>query len=157
MNMGSSSPGSGSSSSSSHGAMSMPMVFTTGHTTPLYSTTWTPWNTSGYAGTCIFLIFLAVISRLLYVWRRQLELKWLDGFVNRRYVMVAGHGDAERNAPSHPSEKSEEATLTARGVDERVRVLLAARAGAEIMPWSFGVDLPRACVFTVQAGVGYLL
>ena len=137
--------------------MSMPMVFTTDHSTPLYSSVWTPWNRSGYAGTCIFLIFLAVISRLLYAWRRQLELKWLDGFVNRRYVMVMGDAESERNLPNGPTEKSKDATLTARGVDERVRVLLAARAGAEIMPWSFGIDLPRACIFTVQAGVGYLL
>lgn len=83
-----------------------------------------------------------------------MELRWLDAYVSRRYVMIAGDNGLET---ANTSEKSEEAVLTARGVDERVRVLLAARAGAEIMPWSFEVDLPRACVFTVQAGVGYLL
>lgn len=150
---------SSSGSSSAHSTMTMPMVFTNSHTTPLFSSTWTPWNTSGYAGTCIFLIFLAAISRLIHVWRHQLELKWVDSFASRRYVMLNedGEGSTGRNAAGQPTEKSEEAVLTARGVDERVRVLLAARAGAEIMPWSLRIDLPRACIFTVQAGVGYLL
>ena len=158
MNMGSMSSGS-DSDDSSNTMMSSPMVFTTDHSTPLYSSLWTPNNTSSYAGTCIFLIFLSVISRLLFVWRRQLELRWLDAIAKRRYVMIKGdNGEShQRNLGYASSEKMEEGKLTARGVDERVRVLLASRTGIETSPWRFSIDLPRACVFTVQAGIGYLL
>lgn len=56
--------------------------------------------------------------------------------------------------------KSEEAVLTVRGLDERVRVVQrrgSGRRSREGKPWRLSVDLPRACVYTVQAGVGYLL
>lgn len=54
-------------------------------------------------------------------------------------------------------EKSEEATLTTRGVDESVRVVRTGRLQVQGVPWRFSTDLPRACVFTVQAAVGYFL
>ncbi|KAK4506963.1 hypothetical protein PRZ48_000696 [Zasmidium cellare] len=146
---------SGSSSSSSSHSMSMSMVFTTDHSTPLFSSQWTPTTTGAYAGTCIFLILLAIISRLLLAYRSTLERKWHDKAVNRRYVRVAGETPAER---VEGVEKSEQATLTTQGVDESVRVVRTARRrGLEVSPWRFSTDLPRAGVFLVQAGVGYLL
>lgn len=137
----------------------MSMVFTTDHSTPLFSSAWTPTSTGGYAGTCIFLIVLAIISRLLQCYRHTLESKWHDKAMKRRYIVLAGETGEQREKQLGliNAEKSEEATLTTRGLDERVKVLRSSRGGVATQPWRFSTDLPRACVFTVQAGVGYLL
>ncbi|KAF2722218.1 Ctr copper transporter [Polychaeton citri CBS 116435] len=149
-----------SSSSSASMGMSMPMVFTDTHTAPLFSSAWTPDTTGKYAGTCIFLIVLALISRLLLAYRHVLELKWHDKAVKRRYVVLAGEsdrdGEGQMNGKAGLAEK-EEAVLTSRGVDENVRVVRSATRGMQLAPWRFSVDLPRSLVFVVQAGVGYLL
>lgn len=146
-------------SASSSGSMSMPMVFTNDHTMPLYSSQWTPSSTGGYAGTCIFLIVLAIISRTIHAYRHVLEMKWHDQATKRRYIVLAGETpeDREKQLTQGNPHGNEEATLTFRGVDERVRVLRTSRRGIETQPWRFSVDLPRAVVFTVQAGVAYLL
>lgn len=47
------------------------------------------------------------------------------------------------------------AVLSANGVEEHVRVVQQANHG--VQPWRFSVDLPRAALVTVMAGVGYLL
>ncbi|KAK4948964.1 hypothetical protein LTR10_012337 [Elasticomyces elasticus] len=147
-----------SMSDSSHGT-GMNMAFTTGLKTPLYSLDWTPSTTGGYAGTCIFLIVLAVISRLLLAYRHVLENKWHDRAVNRRYIMVAGQSEAdrERQAMGSGGEKSEEAVLTSNGLDERVKVVKSPRSRVQGTPWRFSTDLPRASLFTLNAGIGYLL
>ena len=147
---------SGSDSSSSHGMMSMPMVFTTAHSTALYSSAWTPDSTGAYAGTCIFLIFLAVLSRLFFAWRRSIELNWHDRARQRKYVRVMGR-DSMVERQDEFAEKAGGGVLTTRGLDERIRILQADRDGPNVMPWRFGVDIPRACLFTLHAGIGYLL
>lgn len=150
---------SGHSSPSGDSGMSMTMVFTNGHHTPLFSSQWTPTSAGGYAGTCIFLVVLGILSRTVVAYRHVLELKWHDRATTRRYVVLAGETPEDREkqlARGHPS-GNEEATLTFRGVEERVRVLRTSRRGLEMQPWRFSVDVPRAVVFTVQAGVGYLL
>lgn len=135
------------------------MVFTTAHDTPLYSGGWTPTSTGAYAGTCIFLASLAIIARLLQAWRHALEARWHDKAVNRRYVVVAGkEGESERYSDEgNAGNKTDEAVLTVRGMDEKVRVVRTKTRSKESVPWRLSVDLPRACVFTMQAGVGYLL
>ena len=147
------------STSTTTSSMSMGMVFTNDHSTPLFSSAWTPTSTSGYAGTCIFLLILAILTRLLQAYRHVIEAKWHDKAINRRYVFIAGESEAdrERQAIGSGGEKATEATLTVRGVDERVKVVKTARRRMEAVPWRFSTDLPRACIFTVQAGVGYLL
>ncbi|THZ80845.1 Ctr copper transporter [Aureobasidium pullulans] len=142
------------------GMSSMSMVFTTAHNTPLYSKAWTPTSTGAYAGTCIFLIVLAVLSRLLQAWRHTLEQKFHDKAIKRRYVRVAGEQEADQfpdESPEAAKEKNEQAILSYRGVDEKVRVIKASSRGRETTPWRFTTDLPRACIYTVQAGLGYLL
>ena len=143
-------------SSSSDSMMSMPMVFTTDHSTSLYSSAWTPSSTGAYAGTCIFLIFLAGISRLFFAWRRTVELSWHDHATQRRYVRLMGRENVVERHRDY-EEKGESGVLTTRGVDERIRVLQAESQGPDVLPWRFGVDLPRAVLFTVHAGIGYLL
>ncbi|KAF2773566.1 Ctr copper transporter [Teratosphaeria nubilosa] len=138
---------------------SMSMIFTTDHSTPLYSSAWTPKTQGAYAGTCIFLVVLAVISRILLAYRHMLEQKWQDRAMNRRYIVVAGEteADRERQMMGRGGEKMAEATLTTRGLNERVKVIRSPRHTVQAVPWRFTTDLPRACIFTVQAGLGYLL
>ncbi|KAK3074693.1 hypothetical protein LTR53_002700 [Teratosphaeriaceae sp. CCFEE 6253] len=137
----------------------MGMTFTTGQSTSLYSLAWTPSTTGGYAGTCIFLILLATISRLLLAYRHVLESKWHVRAINRRYVMITGvsEADRERQVLGRDSEKVEEAVLTSKGLDERVKVLRTPRSAVQGTPWRFSTDLPRALLFTLNAGLGYLL
>lgn len=138
----------------------MSMVFTTAHDTPLYSGGWTPASSGAYAGTCIFLAILAVIARLLQAWKQSLEARWHDRAVNRRYVVVAGKdGQNERYSDegNAAESKTDEAVLTVRGMDEKVRVVRTTTRSKESVPWRLSVDVPRACIFTLQAGVGYLL
>ena len=146
---------------SSSGSMghSMPMAFTNDHSTPLFSAQWAPSTAGEYAGTCIFLVVLAIISRMLVAYHHIIEAKWHDRAVNRRYISVAGENNADRERQALPaSEKNDEATLTIRGLDEKVKVIRTpTHAGVHITPWRLSTDLPRACIFTVQAGVGYLL
>lgn len=96
---------------------------------------------------------------MLVAYRHVLEAKWHDRAVKRRYISVAGDSDCDRERQGLPAaEKSDEATLTMRGLDERVKIIRTpTHAGMQITPWRFSTDLPRACVFTVQAGVAYLL
>lgn len=96
---------------------------------------------------------------MLVAYRSVLETKWRDLAINRRYITVAGDNPADRERQAVPAEgKNDEATLTVRGLDERVKVIRTpAHAGINITPWRFSTDLPRACIYTVQAGVGYLL
>ncbi|KAI7488465.1 hypothetical protein KC367_g8767 [Hortaea werneckii] len=156
----------------------MAMAFTNSHTTMLFSHAWQPKTSGAYAGTCIFLIVLAIISRLMLAYRHFIEQKWRDQATHRRYVFVAEQSaeDKERggaqlsggdssSSSSLPaslrkageSSQSEEAILTTNGLEERVRVVKGAGRCLERPPWRFTTDLPRACIFTVQAGVGYLL
>ncbi|KAH0400600.1 Ctr copper transporter, partial [Aureobasidium melanogenum] len=149
---------SGMSSMSGMGSMSM--VFTTAHNTPLYSKAWTPTSTGAYAGTCIFLIVLAIISRLLQAWRHTLEQKFHDKAMKRRYVVVRGEQEGEQSLDESEAAKEiseKQAILTSRGLDEKVRVITATSRSKETTPWRITTELPRACVYTLQAGLGYLL
>lgn len=66
----------GSTSSSMPMSMDMSqmaMTFFTSVTTPLYSTAWTPTSDGVYAGTCVFIIVLAVSHRVLIALRNILS------------------------------------------------------------------------------------
>lgn len=58
-----------SDSSDLMGMSMMSMTFFYSLMTPLFSDRWTPATTGQYAGTCIFLIILAVIHRALVAFR----------------------------------------------------------------------------------------
>jgi hypothetical protein len=93
---------------------------------------------------------------MLLAYRHLLQLKWNDQAAKRRYIRVAGESGVERSMGA-AEEKSDEATLTTRGMDERVRVVKTSRNQMQRPPWRFSTDLPRACIYAVEAGVGYLL
>lgn len=152
MDMGSG--GSSSSSSSGHpGSMMMAMVFQTQTATPLYSDAWTPHSTGAYAGTCIFLIVLSVIARLLVALRTVQEARWLDQDNRRKYVVARGRVPLAEAVAHDPDAK--QMVLSANGVEESV-VVVERKCGVA-RPWRFGVDPVRALLDTVIVGVGYLL
>lgn len=159
-------------SQSSGGHTGMIMTFFTSTSTPLYATSWTPGSTGAYAGSCIFLIVLAVIFRGLLASKSWLEARWLDRELARRYVRVEGQGrlrdvlgrraegdgyvDEEGEGPAREKEKSPW-TLSNRGVEEDV--LVVQRPGGQGLQraWRVSVDPARALLDTLIAGVGYLL
>ena len=144
------------SQSTSNTPMSSMMnnVFTVSTSTSLYSTSWTPASTGSYAGTCIFLIVLASISRCLVAGKHLLEHRWLDNELDRRYVSVRGTPTEAERIDSEPKAKTG-TLITERGVEEHVRVVRRKRRG--VAPWRFSVDLPRAAYVMVLIGAQYLL
>ncbi|KAF2689320.1 Ctr copper transporter-like protein [Lentithecium fluviatile CBS 122367] len=143
----------GSTESSSMTMSGMAMSFFTSTTTPLYSESWTPSSAGAYAGTCIFLILLAITLRALITAKSFLEARALASAIKRRYVVVADQqtvGDKAFNDAN-----SLTGILTTNGMQENVRIVEA--PAKHVQPWRFSVDLPRAVIMTLIAGVGYLL
>lgn len=143
---------------SSMGTSHMIMTFFTATDTPLYSYGWTPKSTGSYAGTCIFLIFLAILMRVLLALKAFQEERWLDAELKRRYVAVAGRGKLSeriRNGTSDEEEPRKSMVLSENGVEEEV--IVVRKKGKVTKPWRWSVDLARAAMDVVIAGVGYLL
>ena len=132
----------------------MAMTFQDTHNTPLFSNLWTPASDGSYAGTCIFLIVLAIIDRCLFAFRAYMERRWLAAHVKRRYITVAGKTPEAGRIEKDP-DASLATLVTAQGVEESVKVVQ--RTTPEILPWRFSVDLPRALIFLCITGVSYLL
>jgi hypothetical protein len=130
------------------------MVFTTSQNTPLYSSSWTPSSSSQYAGTCIFLILLAIFGRYLVAVKAVAERRWLAVALNRRYVAVAGRTSEASLVDQDPDTKAA-SLITAQGIQESVKVVRRVAPGPQ--PWRFSVDLPRALLFLCVATVAYLL
>lgn len=131
----------------------MAMTFNNNHNTTLFSNLWTPASDGAYAGTCIFLIILAIIDRSLIALKAVLERRWHAAHMNRRYITIAGKTseagriDADRDAKF--------ATLiTPQGVEESVKMV---QTTTDSMPWRFSTDLPRAVIFFFIVGVSNLL
>jgi len=131
----------------------MSMTFFTGTTTPIYSAMWSPTNTGQYAGTCLFLIILAIVFRGLLAMRAWKEAAWLNAEFNRRYVTVAGKLPKSQRIASDTDSKR--MILTENGVEEDVMVVKKRSRG--IRPWRITTDPIRAVMDTVLAGVAYLL
>lgn len=129
------------------------MVFFSATNTPLYSNMWTPSSAGAYAGTCIFLIILAIVYRGGYTFKDYLEHKWHEAALQRKYVVVADKTPISERVAADTDSKT--GILTTNGVEESVRVVQA--PARHTQPWRFSVDLPRAALVMVNAGVGYLL
>ena len=134
--------------------MSMAMVFVNNHDTPLFSNAWTPSSSGTYAGTCIFLIALAIIGRCLVAFKAIMEQRWTAAHLNRRYVAVTGKTPEAERIDSDPDAKTA-SLVTPHGVEETVKVVR--RVTNEPLPWRFSVDLPRALIYLCITGVSYLL
>ncbi|KAK2879997.1 hypothetical protein FQN49_000690 [Arthroderma sp. PD_2] len=139
------------------------MVFQTIPATPLFTLNWTPRSSGAYAGTCIFLIVLGVVARVLLTAKSIMDQRFLAAAKARRYIVVAGRSshptstepESERSSEEDEREKRGK-LISAHGVEENVRVVNGTD-GPPVMPWRFSVDLPRAAMVTLNAGVGYLL
>ncbi|CAG8027573.1 hypothetical protein PENNAL_c0014G02944 [Penicillium nalgiovense] len=142
------------SMSSSSSSMSMSMVFKNTHDTPLFSNAWTPSSAGSFAGTCIFLIVLAIIDRCLIAFKATMERHWLVTHLNQRYITVAGKSTEAGNIDSDPDAKLA-SLVTAQGVEESVKIVHNVTHGP--IPWRFSVDLPRALLFLCIVGISYLL
>jgi copper transporter 1 len=134
-------------------ASEMTMAFFNSQTTALFSKGWVPAGKGGYAGTCIFLIILAIVYRSLFAAKNILEARWADKAWNRRYIVVNEQQPFSERAKTDADLKT--GVLTANGVEESVKIVH--RPVRQIPPWRFSVDLPRAAFSTVIAGLGYLL
>lgn len=143
-----------SSSSSDMGSMGMKMVFVNSQSTPLYSDSWTPHTSGQYAGTCIFLVLLAVTFRGLLATKHVIELRWSAQARNRKYVVVQGNTPESTRIENDPDAK-EGSLITAQGVEERVKVLKSVKQPG--IPFRLSVDIPRAALSFVIVGIGYLL
>lgn len=133
---------------------SMPVVFTNAHNTPLYSASWTPNSPGAYAGTCIFLIGLATFLRGLIAFKSITERGWMSRAQKRRYVVVQGMTTEAERIEADPDAKNA-SLITVQGVEEPVKVVRAYQRGA--VPFRLSVDVPRAAIMVVIAGIGYLL
>lgn len=143
------------SDGSSHGSEGghMAMSFNTDTATMLFANGWVPDSDGAYAGTCIFLIVLAIIARLLVAAKGTLERRWEDQAAKRRFIAVNGKTPlAERISQD---KEAKQVVLSENGVEENVFVVERNAHGAR--PWRFSVDPVRAALDTVIVGVGYLL
>lgn len=135
------------------GMTMMSITFFTSTTTPLFSASWQPTSIASYAGTCIFLILLAVILRCLVAFKGWKETAWQDAEFNRRYVVVAGRPTMAESISQDSDTKR--MILTENGVEEEVMVVKKRSSG--VRPWRLSVDPIRAAMDTVIAGIAYLL
>ncbi|EXJ80211.1 hypothetical protein A1O1_08353 [Capronia coronata CBS 617.96] len=145
-----------SHSDSSSDSMSMPMamVFTNTHTSPLFSNSWKPSSEGDYAGTCIFLVLLAMILRLLFAAKAVCEQRWASAARKRRYVRIKGRETEAGRIDSDPDAKTG-SLVTAQGIEENVKVVQARTGG--VVPFRLSIDIPRAILTTIITGVSYLL
>lgn len=137
----------------SDSAMMMSTSLFFSSTTPLYSTMWTPTTPGQFAGTCIFLVVLAITFRGLLAAKAWKEAAWINAEFNRRYVTVVDRASKAESIASDSN--SEKMVLSANGREENVMVVKRKSSGAR--PWRISVDPVRAVIDTVIAGVGYLL
>ncbi|CAG9975591.1 unnamed protein product [Clonostachys byssicola] len=121
----------------------MTMTFFDSIKTPLFSNAWAPTTTGQYAGTCIFLIFLAGIFRVLIAFRPVLEASVWRG--SRSVVGTHSPGeDADKSGlPRYPSQYG---WITFRSELRR-----------RWTGWRASAATGRACYELVIAGIGYLL
>lgn len=130
------------------------MVFANSQTTPLFSQAWTPSSTGAYAGTCIFLILLAIIDRSLFALKAVMERRWRAAHLNRRYIAISGRSSEAGRIEVDPNAKLS-TLISAYGIEENVKVVHNVADGP--IPWRLTVDVPRAGLVLCIVGVSYLL
>ncbi|KAI1774853.1 hypothetical protein F4818DRAFT_416957 [Hypoxylon cercidicola] len=115
----------------------MAMVFFQSVTTPLYSSSWTPQGEGSYAGTCIFLIVLALVHRILVALRSVV----FDSTSTRRHTKIISS-----DSDDYPGSTSE---LESAG--------LRIRSEWNSHPFRMVTEMARALLEVVIGGIGYLL
>ncbi|KAI2611906.1 Ctr copper transporter family-domain-containing protein [Hypoxylon sp. NC1633] len=128
----------GDSSSILMTSAEMAMVFFQSVTTPLYSTAWTPQGEGSYAGTCIFLIALALLHRILIAVRSVMFDS--NPMLHRHRKEVSSDSD------DYPGTQSE---LEAVGRQFRSRW--------NSHPFRVATETGRSLLEVLIGGIGYLL
>ncbi|KAI9740305.1 MAG: hypothetical protein M1834_004883 [Cirrosporium novae-zelandiae] len=155
MSMSTVSPSSASTSSVSSSSMDMDMMsmsdmtmtFFTSTVTPLYSNAWAPDNAGKYAGTCIFLIVLAVVFRGLLGLRGLLEAYWVGMGGASRYV-ARNMEEADDGSGEDRGKGGFAAVNSMSGREDK---------WWSSTPWRINVDGSRALLDMVLVGMSYLL
>ncbi|KAI0379344.1 Ctr copper transporter family-domain-containing protein [Hypomontagnella monticulosa] len=119
----------------------MAMTFFFSSTTSLFSKFWTPTTSAEYAGTCFFLILLAVVMRTMLAMKPILEMTLWDRAV--------GHGG--ELIPDDESGYLKDVTV--QPPTKRMYTVVRKRWAA----WRFLTSLGRAFFELILATVGYLL
>ena len=149
----------GMSSNSSSMTMTM-MVFENSMTTPLYSTSWSPVTQGQYAGTCLFLIALAILFRVVIAGKAIQESRWVEHELNRRYEILPitpATRDDQKSDASPPRTEGDKATMLLGADGSPERIVIMQKRKRHLRPWRLSVDPVRAAIDTVLAGIGYLL
>ena len=131
----------------------MQMTFFQAQDTSLWTMQFTPSSTGSYAGTCIFLIILAVVFRGLFAAKHYAEHYWRNKASKRRYVTVADKGTDAENI--RKDDVAKDAVISVNGVEEGVRIV--ERHHSPVQPFRLSVDPIRALLVTAIVTIGYLL
>ncbi|KAI1302542.1 Ctr copper transporter [Xylaria venustula] len=118
----------------------MAMVFFQNMVTPLYSLAWTPNSTHAYAGTCIFLIALAVIHRALMAFRSL-------AFNGNPNLVARAHLPADKELLVPERARPPQMGNLAQQLSER----------RQLHPFLVSVEFARSLLEVFIGGVGYLL
>ncbi|KAK3938585.1 Ctr copper transporter family-domain-containing protein [Diplogelasinospora grovesii] len=152
------------------GMSDMAMTFFNSLTTPLFVSSWEPTTAGAYAATCLFLIFLGVLGRLLIAIKPVLEeTVWSRrraSSVRIDRAVAADSGEPKflpvrtSSLEYHGVEAGDEAVADARTATEATKrrvgeIFRAARSRR--LATTFGSRLGRAVYEVVLVGVGYLL
>lgn len=95
-----------------------------------------------------------MILRSLFAVKTICEHKWSAAARNRRFILIKGQSTEAGRIDRDPDAKTG-SLVTAQGVEEEVKVVQA--KSKAILPFRMSVDVPRAILTTIIAGVGYLL
>ncbi|KAL5337690.1 Ctr copper transporter family-domain-containing protein [Aspergillus crustosus] len=119
----------------------MSMTFFTSFKTTLFSPSWNPKTEGQYAGTCIFLIVLAVTLRFLIAFKPSLERRvWSDG------PRIVIHSAEDKGIPSEQA-----------GLESSSESNLRRDIGSRWSNWKVNSSGGRATYEVLLAGVAYLL
>ncbi|KAI1319638.1 Ctr copper transporter [Xylariaceae sp. FL0255] len=124
-------------------ASDMMMTFFQSQTTPLWSMAFMPSGASTYAGTCIFLIFFAIIHRLLVAFR-SVVFDTNPNLISQAYLR-----DSETDKESFTSQRIQPPRIGS------IRQLFHDRS--ERYPFHVPRETGRACLELIISGMGYLL
>ncbi|KAL7627293.1 hypothetical protein AAE478_001482 [Parahypoxylon ruwenzoriense] len=119
----------------------MPMTFFSSSSTPLFSSTWRPASATQYAGTCVFLIILAIIMRAMLGLKPILEKS-----------LWAAHIDCEGDLIPQDDVGYQKNMAPRQRLKRMYDVLQRRWAG-----WQIGTSLGRAVFELLLTTVGYLL
>ncbi|KAI0110299.1 Ctr copper transporter family-domain-containing protein [Daldinia grandis] len=117
----------------------MAMVFFQSVTTPLYSSAWTPQGQGSYAGTCIFIIMLALLHRILIA-LRSIIFDSNPGLHRHAKVISSSNSD------DYPGVRSDLELMDGQF-----------RAQWNSHPFKVATETFRALLEVIIGGIGYLL